>query len=49
MASSAPARMLRLDDRGALAAGKRADLVRVRRTEHADVVREVWRAGLRVV
>lgn len=44
-----PARAMGLDDRGALAPGLRADLVRVRDGESAPVVREVWRAGERVL
>ncbi|MDB5371523.1 MAG: alpha-D-ribose 1-methylphosphonate 5-triphosphate diphosphatase [Belnapia sp.] len=48
MITDRPARMARLADRGRLAPGLRADLVRV--TPHAGlpVVREVWRAGSRV-
>ena len=43
-----PARMARLPDRGRLAPGCRADLVRVRVFEGLPVVRQVWRAGERV-
>jgi alpha-D-ribose 1-methylphosphonate 5-triphosphate diphosphatase len=43
-----PARMARLDDRGRLEAGMRADVVRVRVHEKLPVVRQVWRAGERV-
>ncbi|HZD24873.1 MAG TPA: alpha-D-ribose 1-methylphosphonate 5-triphosphate diphosphatase [Alphaproteobacteria bacterium] len=43
-----PARAVGLDDRGEIAVGQRADLLRVRRTPQAAVVREVWRAGRRV-
>ena len=43
-----PARATGLTDRGALEPGLRADLVRVLRAEGIPVVREVWRAGLRV-
>jgi alpha-D-ribose 1-methylphosphonate 5-triphosphate diphosphatase len=43
-----PARMAGLADRGALAPGLRADLVRVRVHEGLPVVRQVWRAGERV-
>lgn len=43
-----PARSIGLDDRGEIAPGQRADLVRVRLTDHGPVVREVWRAGRRV-
>jgi alpha-D-ribose 1-methylphosphonate 5-triphosphate diphosphatase len=38
-----------LRDRGALAAGLRADLVRVRLHDGAPVVRQVWLAGERVI
>jgi alpha-D-ribose 1-methylphosphonate 5-triphosphate diphosphatase len=43
-----PATMARLPDRGRLAVGLRADLVRVRLFEGLPVVREVFRAGARV-
>ncbi len=43
-----PARMAGLDDRGRLAPGLRADLVRVRLFEGLPVVRQVWRDGERV-
>jgi alpha-D-ribose 1-methylphosphonate 5-triphosphate diphosphatase len=43
-----PARAVGLDDRGEIAIGKRADLVRVRVTENIPVVRSVWRTGVRV-
>jgi alpha-D-ribose 1-methylphosphonate 5-triphosphate diphosphatase len=43
-----PAKKIGLDDRGELAIGKRADLVRVRRSEALPVVRQVWRSGERV-
>jgi alpha-D-ribose 1-methylphosphonate 5-triphosphate diphosphatase len=43
-----PARMVGMDDRGAIAPGKRADLVQVRVVEGLPVVRGVWRAGVRV-
>ena len=48
MISSAPARMARLDDRGAIAPGLRADLVRVRVHEGQPVIRQVWHRGERV-
>ena len=44
-----PARMAGLTDRGTLAAGQRADLVRLREHEGMPVVRQVWRAGERVI
>jgi alpha-D-ribose 1-methylphosphonate 5-triphosphate diphosphatase len=43
-----PARMTRLNDRGRIGAGLRADLVRVRLHDGLPVVRQVWRAGERV-
>jgi alpha-D-ribose 1-methylphosphonate 5-triphosphate diphosphatase len=43
-----PARMAGLPDRGAIAVGLRADLVRVRLHEGIAVVRAVWRGGERV-
>jgi alpha-D-ribose 1-methylphosphonate 5-triphosphate diphosphatase len=44
----APAAAVGLDDRGEIAIGKRADLVRVRVARDIPVVRSVWRAGARV-
>ncbi len=49
MVSKTPARSAGLDDRGEIAVGKRADLVRVRVEEHIPIVRTVWREGRRVV
>ena len=43
-----PARAVGLADRGDIAPGLRADLLRVRRGEE-PIVRTVWRAGARVV
>jgi alpha-D-ribose 1-methylphosphonate 5-triphosphate diphosphatase len=40
--------MVGLTDRGRIAPGLRADLARVRHTDHAPVVRDVWRQGRRV-
>ena len=48
-ASLTPARAVGLCDRGEIAAGRRADLVRVRESEGTPVARAVWRAGERVV
>lgn len=45
--TAAPARMLHLDDRGEIAVGKRADLVRVAH-EDSPVALAVWRQGLRM-
>ncbi len=43
-----PARAAGLDDRGAIALGLRADLVRVQPVGTLPVVRAVWRAGRRI-
>lgn len=40
-----PAKMVGLDDRGEIAIGKRADLLRVKGYHHIPVVRGVWRQG----
>ncbi len=48
LVSERPARLARLNDRGRLAPGQRADLVRVRLHDGLPVVRQVWRAGERV-
>ena len=47
--STNPARMVGLDDRGAIAEGQRADLIRVTVDHDIPVVRRVWRSGLPVV
>ena len=44
-----PARMAGLADRGRIAPGLRADLVRLRVHDGLPVVRQVWRAGERVI
>lgn len=49
MVSDQPARMCALNDRGRLEAGLRADAVRVRLLGTLPVVRQVWRAGERVI
>ena len=49
MVTAHPADMAGLPDRGRIAAGQRADLVRVREHEGVPVVRMVWRAGERVI
>ncbi|RKK05323.1 alpha-D-ribose 1-methylphosphonate 5-triphosphate diphosphatase [Pseudoroseomonas wenyumeiae] len=46
--TDAPARMLKMHDRGRIEAGRRADLVRIRPLGDMPVVRSVWRAGERV-
>ena len=48
MVADTPARMARLTDRGRLAAGLKADLVRVRSIGDMPLVRGVWRAGERI-
>jgi len=48
MVTRNPAKAADLDDRGEIAVGKRADLVRVRKADSAPVVRGVWRQGKRV-
>ena len=47
-ATSAPAKLVGLDDRGSIVPGKRADLVRVRLASGIPVARMVWREGRRV-
>jgi len=49
LATSNPARAARLEDRGEVACGKRADFVRVREVDGVAVVRGTWRAGDRVI
>ncbi|OJF91327.1 alpha-D-ribose 1-methylphosphonate 5-triphosphate diphosphatase [Pararhizobium antarcticum] len=48
MVTATPARTVGLDDRGRIAAGLRADIVRVHRSSGIPVVRSVWREGRRV-
>ena len=48
MVTATPAKAVKLDDRGRIAPGLRADLVRVHRPGGAPVTRAVWRAGKRV-
>ena len=48
MVSAGPAAAAGLDDRGEIAVGRRADLVRVRLDGDVPVVRTVWREGNRV-
>lgn len=48
MVSLAPSRMVGLHDRGSLAPGQRADMVRVRKIEHLSLPMMVWRQGQRV-
>jgi len=48
MVTATPARTVGLNDRGCIAEGLRADLVRVERHEGVPIVRAVWREGRRV-
>jgi len=48
MVTHKPAALLGLDDRGAIAVGRRADLVRVRKTDDVPGVMAVWRGGTRI-
>jgi alpha-D-ribose 1-methylphosphonate 5-triphosphate diphosphatase len=48
MVTVTPARTVGLADRGRIASGLRADLVRVHRDDGVPVVRSVWRQGRRV-
>ncbi|HVC59841.1 MAG TPA: alpha-D-ribose 1-methylphosphonate 5-triphosphate diphosphatase [Acetobacteraceae bacterium] len=48
LVSERPARLAGLTDRGRIAPGQRADLVRVRVHHNLPVVRQVWRVGERV-
>lgn len=48
MVTATPARTVGLKDRGRIATGLRADLVRVHREQGVPVVRSVWRQGKRV-
>ena len=48
MVTATPARAVSLDDRGRIATGLRADLVRVFRDHGVPVTRSVWREGRRV-
>ncbi|MAW85070.1 MAG: phosphonate metabolism protein PhnM [Phyllobacteriaceae bacterium] len=48
LVTATPARTVGLNDRGRIATGLRADLVRVRRSGDVPVVRSVWREGRRV-
>jgi alpha-D-ribose 1-methylphosphonate 5-triphosphate diphosphatase len=47
--TSEPAAAMGLSDRGAIAPGRRADLVHVHLSDGVPVVRQVWREGRRVV
>jgi alpha-D-ribose 1-methylphosphonate 5-triphosphate diphosphatase len=48
LVSANPAKAAKLDDRGEITVGKRADLVRVSIIRDVPVVRGVWRQGKRV-
>ncbi|HEX9463785.1 MAG TPA: alpha-D-ribose 1-methylphosphonate 5-triphosphate diphosphatase [Alphaproteobacteria bacterium] len=49
LVSQNPARAVGLDDRGEIASGKRADLIRVHVVDGLPIVRTVWRGGERIV
>ena len=49
MITSKPAAMTGLHDRGRIAQGLRADLVRIREFEGIPIVRQVWRSGERII
>ena len=49
MVTRNPARAVGLDDRGDIAVGQRADLVRVALHHRAPSVRQVWNVGTQVV
>ena len=49
VATANPARAVGLEDRGEIAAGKRADFIRVREIEGVAVVCGTWRVGHRIV
>lgn len=49
LVTDAPARAVGLNDRGQIAIGKRADLVRVKLVDGIPIVRAVWRQGQRVI
>ena len=48
LATGNPARAARLEDRGEIVCGKRADFVRVHEVDGVAVVRGTWRAGHRI-
>ena len=49
LVTATPARTVGMADRGTVAVGKRADLVRVRNQDQIPIVRTVWREGRRVI
>ncbi len=46
--TTTPARAVGFEDRGEIAPGKRADIIRVHVAQDVPAVRAVWRAGERV-
>ena len=48
MVTQNPAKQVGLSDRGEIAVGKRADLVRYRMDDEVPAIREVWRGGERI-
>ncbi|GAA5540616.1 alpha-D-ribose 1-methylphosphonate 5-triphosphate diphosphatase [Ochrobactrum soli] len=49
LVSKNPAQAVGLDDRGEIAEGKRADLVRLQVADHVPIIKTVWREGKRVI
>ena len=49
LVSKNPAQAVGLDDRGEIAEGKRADLVRLQVADHVPIIKTVWREGRRVI
>lgn len=49
LVSASPAKAAGLSDRGEIASGKRADIVRVEVVDEHPVVRTVWSEGERVI
>jgi len=49
LVSKNPAQAVGLDDRGEIAEGKRADLVRLQVADHVPIIKTVWRVGKRVI
>ena len=47
--SATPARLVGLDDRGAIEPDRRADLAWIARTDFGVLARQVWRAGQRII
>ncbi|MFV2093598.1 MAG: alpha-D-ribose 1-methylphosphonate 5-triphosphate diphosphatase [Hyphomicrobiales bacterium] len=48
MVTSTPAKQAGFDDRGKIAPGLRADVIRVRRKGAIPIIRDVWRGGVKI-